>query len=319
MRPIKIGFLEFHSDLFEQLLSIAAEQQVTEEQLKHIILATTQYMNGFLQLPLISTHFEINVLDYKIFRELYESIHEDLPIEEIPLFSVVGAVNLKDFDAPGYIVFSLPKQFVENQGTFYTFKEFLINAAHERFARFLVLETIIAKVYEKAREDYHQNYTLDKEKNVSAFMLYTLNKDLIALQETITYAIRHLVENFIDTNFEICDQIHLPLIEESFEIEDINATEQFKKNLFERAQVNQEGIEMAYKRLEAGLNVLRLITRKFDILCADFLEIYPKVKSTSNPSDYDLTSGIGTTIQLVLQKHQLTDLMALFDQELAHL
>jgi hypothetical protein len=67
------------------------------------------------------------------------------------------------------------------------------------------------------------------------------------------------------------------------------------------------------------LNVLRLVSQELDALCTDFLEMYPKVKSTFNPTNYDLTSGISTTIQLALQKHGLTDLMTLFDQELAKL
>jgi len=276
-------------------------------------------MNKLLQLPSNSKRFEINAIDYKSFRELYESIHEDLPAEEIPLFNVAGAVNLKDFDVPGYIAFSLPKQFVGNQGNAYTFKEFLINAAHERFERFLLQETIIAKVYENAREDYHSNYSLDKEKNVLAFMLYTLNKDLIALQETITYALSHLVEDFINTNYEVCTLIHLPLIDQHFEVEEINATKKFKEDQFKRAQISRAGTEIEHKRLKAGLNVLRLVSQELDALCTDFLEMYPKVKSTFNPTNYDLTSGISTTIQLALQKHGLTDLMTLFDQELAKL
>lgn len=302
-----------------QLLSIAAEQRITEEGLNDIILATTQYINELLELSPDSKRFKIKVLDYETFETLYLSIHEDLPADKIPLYNIAGAINLKDFDVPGYIVFSLPKQFVGDQDDSYTLKEFLVNAAHERSDRYLVKKTIIAKVYEKAREDYHQKYTLDKEKNVSAFLLYTLNKDLISIQETISHAIMHLVEEFIDTNYKICNQIHLPLIDRPFEVEEINITEKFKQNQLEKAQVTKAGSEIAYKRLKAGLNVLHRITQNFKDLCTDFLEIYPEVKSTSDPADYDINYGIETTIQLVLQKYGLMDLMALFNQEFTKL
>jgi len=312
----KIGFLTFGSDLFERLLEISDEIHLSEDQLKDIITAVTHYSNELLDLPSDSDKFEINVIDYEEFATLYNSIHEDFPVEKIPVFSVTGALNLKDSDVPGYVAFSLPRQFVKNQ---YTFKEFLVNSAHERFQRFLAKETIIAQVYERAREDYHEKYTLDKEKNVSAFILYTLNRDLIPLEETITHAVAHLVEEFIDKNYDVSNALHLPLIDWEFNIEEKKLTSRFRKIQLKRAYFKKAGLVTARKRLIAGLNVLRFVTQNFISICTDFLELYSKTKVKSEPSNYDLTSGIKTTIQLVLQKHGLTDLMALFDQEISKL
>lgn len=280
------------------------------------MLAVTRYSNELLSLPSNSEKFEINVITYEEFATLYNSIHEDFPIEKIPVFSVAGALNLKDPDVPGYIAFSLPRQFVQNQ---YTFKEFLLNSAHERFQRFLAKETIIAQVYEKAREDYHEKYTLSKEKNVSAFILYTLNTDLIPLEETITHAVAHLVEEFIDKNHNISNALQLPLLDWEFSIEEQKLTSKYKKLQLKRAYFRKTGAEIARKRLSAGLNVLRFVTEKFPTVCTDFLELYPKVKAKSEPSNYDLTSGITKTIQIVLQQHGLTDLMTIFDQEITKL
>jgi hypothetical protein len=312
----KIGFLTFEPDLFESLLSIADETRIDEDQLRQIMLAVTRYSNELLEVPSDSEKFEINVITYEEFATLYNSIHEEFPVEKIPVFSVAGALNLKDPDVPGYVAFSLPRQFVKNQ---YTFKEFLVNSAHERFQRFLARETIIAQVYEKAREDYHEKYTLSKEKNVSAFILYTLNKDLIPLEETITNAGAHLVEEFIDKNYDFASVLHLPLIDWEFSIEEQKLTSKYKKLQLKRAYYKKAGAEIARKRLSAGLNILRFVTQKFPAVCTDFLKLYPKIKAKSETSNYDLTSGITTTIQLVLQKHGLTDLMALFDQEITKL
>ncbi|NVM56211.1 MAG: hypothetical protein HWN66_21120 [Candidatus Helarchaeota archaeon] len=316
---VKIGFLNFSTDIFERLIDIAAENQITETQIKTSILEITHYTNELFKIPNDSDQYEVNVIDYEVFEELYKSIHKDTTAKIIPMFRVAGAINLKDPDVPGYVAFSLPKEFIENINKGFTLTEFLINAAHERFERFLLKETLISKIYEYARDDYHGKYTLNKEKNVSAFILYTLNKDLIPLHETITYAINYLVEDFIEANYIIFNQVQLPLLELEYNNQEKIVTEMFIKTQFKGAHINKVGKEVAYKRFNAGMYILRIATEKFQEVCNDFLTLYPKVKANLKAETSDLTRFIGATIQQVLEKHGLSNLLALYDQEYAKL
>lgn len=318
-KPIKVGFMKFHSDLFKILIKKASEVQVNETQIKTLIIDLTRYTNKLLSLPASSEEYEINIIEYLEFEELYQSIHQELPADKVPMYLVAGAINLKDPDVPGYVAFSLPKSFVETGNHNFTLKELLVHGAHERFERFLHKETIISQVYEMAREDYHESYTLDKEKNVKAFLLYRLNKDLIPLQETITYAITYLVEEFLNTNYQFVKEIRLPLIDREFFKEEIITTEQFIKLQFSKALIDKVSAELAQKRVVAGLKVLQIVTEKFQTLFEGFLELYPQKKSKYNPKDYDFNLVIRNTIQEVMEKNGLTDLMTLFEQELTRL
>lgn len=300
-------------------MEIAIQAQKTEDEIKKTMIELTRFTNELLNLPATSEKYEINIIAFENFEELYRSIHHELPPSRIPMFLISGAINLKDPDVPGYIPFSLPRSYVENQNHDYTLKELLATAAHERFERYLHKDTIISKVYTSARDDYHEKYTLNKEKNVTAFLLYTLNKDLIPLQETITYAITYLVEHFLETNFKFLTEIRLPLVERPFLEEEIITTEKFIKIQLNRARIEKVNAEMARKRIIVGLKILQTVTKKFQSLKEAFLEEYRKIKSEFKGENYDFMHVIRKTIQVVLQKNGLTDLMTLFERELANL
>ncbi|HUY01353.1 MAG TPA: hypothetical protein VMV49_17460 [Candidatus Deferrimicrobium sp.] len=315
----KVGFLRFELNLFNTLIEIAAEKNFTKLQIIDAILDITKYINQLLKLPENSETYEIHIIEYKEFEALYRSIHDEIPLHKLPIYLVAGFVNLKDKEIPGYVSFSLPRTYVEHQNRDYNLKELLVNAAHERFERFLLKETILAKIYDKAREDYHEEYTLNKEKNIEAIMLYSLNKDLIPLQETITYAMNHLVNEFIENHYEPFNTLLLPLINREFTEEDESATDNFALRQFKNAQIHYVGKELAYKRLLTGLNILELITIKFPELCTDFANLYPTIKSQSNERNYSISQVIENTIQIVRENHRLSDILTLFDQELATL
>lgn len=313
-----MGFLRFHSGVFEQLMEIAIQAKRTEAEIKKTIMELTSYTNELLNLASTSEKYEIHIIDYDDFEGLYRSIHQDLLPSKIPTFLVAGAINLKDPDVPGYVPLSLPRSFVENQNHNYTLKELLANAAHERFERFLHKDTILSKVYKSARDDYHEKYTLNKEKNVTAFLLYALNKDLIPLQETITYAITYLVEHFLETNFKFLAEIQLPLVDRPFIEEERIATEKYIKIQLNRARIEKVDAEVALKRIKIGLNVLQTVTRRFQSLKEAFLEQYPKMKAEFKGKEYNFMQVIRKTINKVLQENGLTNLMLQFEQELAN-
>ena len=292
---------------------------MSETDLRKAILGITQYTHELFNSSAISEDFEVNAIDFEIFEELYRSIHEEHPADQIPMFRVAGATNLKDSDVPGYVAFSLPKSFLKDSASIYTFKEFIINATHTRFERYLLKETIIAKIYEKAREDYHSLYTLDKEKNVAAIILYNLNKDLIPLQETITYSVNYLVDAFIEENFPLLNQIPLPLIDRDFNEMEQNVTKEFLTIQFNGAQIDKVEFPLLLKRFKAGQRVLQIITQKFQELCDDFLELYPIIKAELQSQTPNMIQYIEVTIQTVLQNNGLSDITALYEQEYANL
>ena len=313
-----IGFLEFQSGLYPQLVDIATQQQVTEPQLKGAILDLTKFINQLLKIPESSKLYRINIIEYDTFEELYGSLNQELIKHKTPFFLIAGFLNLKDADVPGYVAFSLPTSFMEKPNGTFTLTELLINAAHERVGRYLLKETIVAKVYEKAREDYHGNYTLDKKKNIEAFFLYKLNEELIPLQETVTYAVNQLVDDFLNTKYAIFNEIQLPLIDREFDDTKKGVSQEFIATQLSRAQLDRVEPEQALKRITTGLEILQLVTNRFQTLITDFIDLYPQIKATLNPEDevYDLSRGIDLTINRVLKENGLNDLMALFDEQL---
>lgn len=314
---VKVGFILFSPEIFQQLLELASVNHITEPQIKQAILDLTRFTNKLFNLHLDSEEYAVRAINYKEFETLYYSLYEDCPLNEIPIFQVAGTINLKDPEVSGYVAFTLPKSFVNTSEKGYTFTEFLTIAAHERFERYLLKETIIAQIYEKAREDYNQLYTLNKEKNVAAFLLYTLNKEIIPIQETITYAVTELVRNFLQTNYPRLNSIQLPLIEAVYNEETVKISRDFFNIQLKGAQLDQAGPNVAIKRLTAGLYVLQLVTEKFPIICQDFLAIYPQIKSKFGNETCDVTLPIGNTIQIVLQKHGLANLTEIFDRQIA--
>ncbi len=74
---IKMGFLRFYADSFKEILNIAAEVHKTEDEIKNIIQHLTKYTNKLLNLPVNSEKYEINVIDYTEFEQLYRSIIRD--------------------------------------------------------------------------------------------------------------------------------------------------------------------------------------------------------------------------------------------------
>lgn len=313
----QIGFLLFPDDLFKELLEITQTQNYTELELRDAIEGITQYSNQLLALPATSRQYQIQIIDYLTFLELYRSIHQDQNVKE-PLFLVTGAINLKDPEIPGYVAFSIPKQFVLPGNGSFSCKDLIVNASHQRVERFLHMETILADVYRHARQDYHEQYTLDKQKNVEAFLLYYLNKELIPIQETTSYAMNSLIAEFIDRTFPFLDQLPIPLVEHPFNEEDLNVTQQFIEIQYQDAQVERVDSRTARTRLNAGLTVIKLVTRKFPILCEQFFENYPIIKS-QYPTPVDLNHLIETTIRYTTKQLRLDNLRLLYDREFARL
>ncbi len=272
-----------------------------------------------MKLPSTSDQYEIDIINYPDFIELYRSIHDTVPSNKVPVYRVTGAINLKDPDIPGYVPFALPKIYVNHQNRNFTLADLLANAVHERFERFLHKETILSKIFESAREDYHEMYTLSKEKNVTAFLLYYLSQKLIPIHETITYAMTYLIEDFLEANYPRLNQIHMPLIEQEFNDEEIGATENYMRTQFKGAYINKTSPEIAERRIIAGLKVFSTVTEKFQDLLSNFLELYPQMKSKFKEHIDDFQLMIGNTIQETFQKNGLADLLLLFDQEFSNL
>ncbi|MHA1132105.1 MAG: hypothetical protein ACTSQI_12860 [Candidatus Helarchaeota archaeon] len=316
---MQIGFLNFEAELFQQLLNLAVKESIDNQAVQDVIFALTTFTNQLLHLPLNSTRFMVTAIEYEVFEKFYKSIHDEIPDEEIPLFQVAGTVNLKDPEVSGYVTFSLPKQFLEDLQKRYTLLEFLVIAAHERFERFLSKETIIARVYEKAREDYHEKWTLNKVENVEALLLYSLNKELIPLQETITYAVSFIVEHFLQTRFPWTAKISLPLVERDFNETARKISHHFFTKQFNDAETNHVGPDEARKRLLAGLNVLQKVTETFPYMCKTFLMLYQTAKPCSDNISYDFFHVISTTIQETLRTHGLQNLKFLYNKEMHQL
>ncbi len=316
---VQVGFIDFESEIFEKISKIASNNSISTDKIQAAILSLTKYTNQLLQLPPDSTEYRISAIEYDTFNIFYRSIHEDLPDTEIPIFQVAGTVNLKDADVPGYVTFSLPKAFVEDSQIGYTGLEFLVIAAHQRVARYLLKETIIAQVYEKARADYYETWSLSKSENVEALILYTLNTELIPIQETVTYAVSFLVEAFLQTKFPWLSQLRLPLVDSDFEADAKVISHHFFTKQFMDADTHRADPDEARKRMEAGMTVINMVTDRFPQICDAFLESYHAAKSKIETPTYDFFQIISNTLDAVFKKYGLQNLRALYDQELAKL
>ncbi len=313
----KVGFLLFHDGLFTQLTNIAIEHEISSQEITSAILRVMKFQNEILEIPSETDSFEINIVDFNVFEDLYTSIHHEIPAEIIPLFLVAGAINLKDPEVPGYVSFSLPRDYLNDSLQNYNFAELLINAAHERFERYLHTRTILAKIYESARADYHESYTLDKQKNMVAFILYALHENLIPLHETITYAMSYFIEDYILQNTPKLLRIPLPLIDREFFHQERKATKNFIQTQLKGAIIDRVNSETAYKRIITGLHILQDVSDEFKNICDSFLEEYPRMKTEYEDPLYNFSQVISESIQNVFQKHNVSEIMQRFKGELA--
>jgi hypothetical protein len=314
-----VGFIDFESKIFEKLRKIASKKAISIEKVEVAILSLTNYTNGLLQLPSNSTEYRISAIEYDTFNVFYQSIHEDLPDTEIPIFQVAGTVNLKDADVPGYVAFSLPTAFVEDSQNRYTGLEFLVIAAHQRAARYVLKETIIGRVYEKARADYYDRWSLSKSENVEALILYALNTELIPLQETVTYAFSYLVEAFLQAEFPWLTKLRLPLVERDFEASAKNISHHFFTKQFMDADTDRVNPNEARKRIAAAMTVIQMLTDRFPQICDAFLHSYRAAKSQVETQSYDFFQIISDSLDSTFHKYGVASLRALYDRELAKL
>ncbi|MHA1265410.1 MAG: hypothetical protein ACTSRS_09270 [Candidatus Helarchaeota archaeon] len=315
----KIGFLCFKSDLYSQLLELARKVGIIQMEIEMAIKGTTQYLNTLLNLPFTSEEYEIQVIDYPEFEELYKSIHHEYSIDQLPLYRVTGAINLKDPEVPGYVPFSFPRAFLKSPNSSFSCRDLFIYAAQERFNRLLYKASVLARVFEYARDDYHARYTLNKQKNVEAFLLYRLNKELIPIHETILFALAILIQSYLETSFPFLSDIKLPLIDREFSADEIKATQKYIEIQFKYAKIDNPTGSVASRRLLTGFIILDKVNATFPLLCEKFIENYHRKKAQYSNTPLSLNQLIPETIEETLKEVGLADLKKQFDAEYTRL